>query len=147
GGRELLHSHNGAADQMFVVVTLRHVEGMMCDDNAHRGRRSVAETSRGAAHLLLVQPSGTAERQGTCAVQTDDDHFVVLKHGLEVGADVSAIGSVRVEEPGGDVEERHVVIAWDDQQGKRQPVEEGSRFPELCAPRTLREVSGYGNEI
>ena len=51
GGRQLLHRHVGAADQMLVAVPLRQIERMVRDDDADCVRRRGAQARRRARDL------------------------------------------------------------------------------------------------
>ena len=67
--------------------------------------------------------------------------------GFQIGGDVAAVPAERIEKPGRDVEQRHVVIAGNDELRERQRIEECARLLKLPASGALREVAGNGDEI
>ena len=145
--RELRHRHRRLSDQVLVAVPVRDIERVMRHDDPHRVRRRGRQARGRARHLSLAQPAAAVKRQRPRAVQADHNHFPVLKDRLEVVRDVAAVAIERAEESGGQVEQRHIVVAGDDDLRKRQLPQEAARLNELAGAGALRQVARQRDEI
>ena len=125
----------------------RQIERMMGDDNPDGRGRCRTQARRRAGDLRLVQPAAAVKRQRARAVEPNRNHLRVLEYRLQILGDVAAIAAVRIQQPRRHVEERHVVVAGDDESRGRQLIEKGSRLLELAAPGALREVARDCDEI
>lgn len=102
-------------------------------------------------HAGLEAGAGPADRRardaaalpsvGIDRVQAHDEHLVVLETRLEVAGDGAPMANEGVEEPDGEVVERHVVISRHHETARRQAVEEAAGLRELPGPGPLGQVA------
>src|SRR5882724_10729129 len=71
------HRHARASHQVALVVPLRQIEWMMCDDNLHYFRIESTEAVTHPIRLLLVY-APTFNREGTSSVNAKDDNLVII---------------------------------------------------------------------
>ena len=91
---------------------------------------------------LLVRDFTVLVPRRACRVEADQPEGVALQLRFEHGAEDALEAGVRKEQSRGDVEERDVVIARDDEAMRHaELIDEALRRCELCAPRALCDVA------
>jgi hypothetical protein len=147
GASELLHSHPGSTDQMFLAVALRQLEWMVRHDDPHDIRRRGRQARGRSLHLSFIQSAAAAQDDRSCTVQTDHDHFFIDEYRLEIASNVVAITGERTQEPRRHVVERHIVIARDDELGTGQLLKKGAGLNEFASTGALSEIAGNRDQV
>jgi hypothetical protein len=140
------HCHVGASDQMLLTVSVREIERMVGNDDFDRRRAGCLQPRCGARDLSLVQPAAAVEWERPGAIQPDRNHVLALVRGLQIALNVPPVAAVGIEEPRGNVEQRHVVIARDDKLRRWQSIEEPSGVAKLVTAGALGEVAGHDDQ-
>ena len=96
---------------------------------------------------LARREASVLDRQVERRIEPDDLQLRIAKAGLEIGAEVAAVGAVTVEQTLPHPVHRNVVVARDGDVGEAQTPKEPPRLMELRRSGALGQVSRHDDKV
>ena len=122
------------------------MERVVRHDNLHRLLARVLECLTCVSQVRRSD-GAVLHREGSRGVEAHGHELLISVDGPQIGRDVAPVVAERIEEPAGDIVERHIVIARHYQLRTRQRIQECAGLAELPGSRALCEVAGDGHEV